>query len=336
MKLMTRAAALAAALLTFSTASWSTGSPTKETPPPKQTTNVHGTTNVKTSTGPVHSSSAAAVGPVASDSKSAADSKSASDAKAETGPVTVDQGDSHSNYRAWAIGLPPPVSGGNAAVNGCVVAGNSAFAAGWSFISKTDPVTLEARHCTMLLAARDAHERCQFLTSATLTAKVGSELAGVTLTAPDGERNLTAKQCHDLRNPPPPPAPPAAPPAPQPEPPKAPERVSLRADTLFDFDKADLKPAGQRVLAELAGRLKGAEAVRIVGHTDWIGSDDYNDRLSQRRADAVAAFLVLKGTPRSIISTSGRGEREPVADNRTDEGRQLNRRVEVTITGAKP
>lgn len=304
---------------------------------------VRGTTNMTTEavsgskskavTGPVKSSSAAtaAGGQGGSSSAQAAGGQGGS-SSSTTGPVSVESTDS-SSTSAWAVGLPPPVSGGDAAVSGCVVAGNVARALGWNFASKSDVAALEPRHCTMLLAARDAHARCHFLSAATLTTKVASELSGVTLSAPPGERDLTAAECHMLRNPPPPP-PPA--PAPQPEPPKAPERITLKADTLFDFDKATLKPAGERVLSELAPRLRGAEAVLVTGHTDWVGSDAYNDRLSLRRADAVAGFLVLNGVPRSLITTAGRGEREPVADNRTDEGRALNRRVELRVTGAKP
>ncbi|HUH11565.1 MAG TPA: OmpA family protein, partial [Longimicrobiales bacterium] len=69
----------------------------------------------------------------------------------------------------------------------------------------------------------------------------------------------------------------------------------------------------------------------VVGHTDAVGSDDYNQALSERRAQAAADFLVTQGVSRTAIRTVGRGETEPIASNDTPEGRQMNRRVEVAI-----
>lgn len=113
-----------------------------------------------------------------------------------------------------------------------------------------------------------------------------------------------------------------------------PARVNLSADALFDFDRSDLKAEGRRALDDLYDRLKGAdvELVLVVGHTDSIGTDSYNQRLSLRRANSVRNYLVSKGIPADRIRTEGRGESQPIADNKTDEGRARNRRVEVQIT----
>ena len=128
-------------------------------------------------------------------------------------------------------------------------------------------------------------------------------------------------------------APPAPPVAPPPAPAPLPEKVSLSADALFDFDKSVLKPAGKQRLDELAAKLQGEAAnVVITGHTDGIGSDAYNDRLSMQRANAVRAHLALAGVDMGRMVALGKGKREPVADNATADGRQLNRRVDVQIT----
>jgi OOP family OmpA-OmpF porin len=102
-------------------------------------------------------------------------------------------------------------------------------------------------------------------------------------------------------------------------------------DVLFDFDRATLRPEADAILAPALEMLEAdpAMAIEIEGHTDWIGSDGYNDGLSQRRAKAVVEWLVARGIERERISAVGRGEGEPVATNATAAGRQLNRRVEV-------
>ncbi len=153
--------------------------------------------------------------------------------------------------------------------------------------------------------------------------------------------------------PPPPPAPPArvAPPAPAPArpappppprpapPPPAPvsEKVTFAADAFFDFDKAVLKPEGQAKLADLVDKTKGInlEVIIAVGHTDAAGDDAYNQKLSIRRAEAVKAFLVGKGIEKNRVYTEGKGEKSPVADNKTSEGRAKNRRVEVEVVGTR-
>lgn len=112
-----------------------------------------------------------------------------------------------------------------------------------------------------------------------------------------------------------------------------PTKMTFASDALFDFDKATLKPEGQSKLDGLVTKLKGVnlDVAIAVGHTDSIGTDEYNQRLSVKRADAVKAYLVSKGIPAEQIKTDGKGESQPVADNKTKEGRAKNRRVEVTV-----
>jgi OOP family OmpA-OmpF porin len=116
------------------------------------------------------------------------------------------------------------------------------------------------------------------------------------------------------------------------------QKVTLSAETLFDFDKSVVKPEGRRSLDELAARVApiNLEVVIVVGHTDSIGSDAYNQRLSRRRAEAVKAYLVAKGIAASRVTAEGKGEKQPVADNKTREGRAKNRRVEIEVVGSGP
>lgn len=130
------------------------------------------------------------------------------------------------------------------------------------------------------------------------------------------------------------PAPVAAAPAPAPAPAMAPETLVLSAETLFDYDKADLRPAGKAKLDTVAAKVKGGAKVteiNVTGHTDSRGSNSYNQKLSERRAASVKTYLVSQGVDGSIIHTRGMGETAPVASNKTAEGRQQNRRVEVEI-----
>jgi OmpA-OmpF porin, OOP family len=136
---------------------------------------------------------------------------------------------------------------------------------------------------------------------------------------------------------PPPPPPPPAKPAPKPAPKPVAEKVTLAADVLFDFDKSVLKPEGKAKLDDLANKVKAInlEVVIAIGHTDSIGSDAYNQKLSVRRAESVKAYLVSKGVEPNRIYTEGKGEKQPVASNKTKEGRQKNRRVEIEVIGTK-
>ena len=134
------------------------------------------------------------------------------------------------------------------------------------------------------------------------------------------------------------PAPAAAAPAPAPAPaPVAAQKVTYAADAFFDFDKSVLKPEGRAKLDDLVSKIKdiNLEVIIAVGHTDSVGSDAYNQRLSVRRAEAVKAYLVSKGIERNRIYTEGKGEKQPIADNRTAEGRAKNRRVEVEVVGTR-
>jgi OOP family OmpA-OmpF porin len=145
-----------------------------------------------------------------------------------------------------------------------------------------------------------------------------------------------------LKPPAPAPAPaPVAQPAPPPPPPAPPvatsEKVTFAADAFFDFDKSVLKPEGKAKLDDLVSKISGInlEVIIAVGHTDSIGSDAYNQKLSVRRAEAVKAYLVSKGIEKNRVYTEGKGKRQPIADNRTAEGRAKNRRVEIEVVGTR-
>jgi len=137
-----------------------------------------------------------------------------------------------------------------------------------------------------------------------------------------------------------PPAAPAATPTPAPvAPPPAvtAEKVTFAADAFFDFDKSVLKPEGKAKLDDLVGKMGGInlEVIIAVGHTDSVGSDAYNQKLSIRRAEAVKAYLTSKGVEKNRVYTEGKGEKQPVADNKTAEGRAKNRRVEIEVVGTR-
>ena len=139
---------------------------------------------------------------------------------------------------------------------------------------------------------------------------------------------------------PPAPAPVEAAPAPAPveaAPVPTSEKVSFAAEALFDFDKAIVKPEGKAALDDLLNKLQGmnTEVMVTVGHTDSIGTDAYNQKLSLRRAEAVKAYIVSKGVDQSRVYTEGKGETQPVADNGTSEGRAKNRRVTVEVVGTR-
>ena len=126
------------------------------------------------------------------------------------------------------------------------------------------------------------------------------------------------------------------PPAPAPQPATA-TKVTYAADAFFDFDKSVLKPQGKAKLDDLVGKVKGInlEVIIAVGHTDSVGTDAYNQKLSVRRAEAVKAYLVSKGIEKNRVYTEGKGEKQPVADNKTAEGRAKNRRVEIEVVGTR-
>ncbi|HET6955471.1 MAG TPA: OmpA family protein, partial [Vicinamibacterales bacterium] len=140
---------------------------------------------------------------------------------------------------------------------------------------------------------------------------------------------------------PPPPAPPPPPPAPAPQV----QKITLDVTALFDFDKAVLKPEGKAAIdAQIVAKLKDIQRLEIIlvtGHTDRIGSDAYNQKLSERRADAVRDYLVSKGVARDKIETIGMGEKQPLPNVVCNQKamKELiaclapNRRVEVEVKG---
>jgi len=143
----------------------------------------------------------------------------------------------------------------------------------------------------------------------------------------------------------------AAPPAPVSAPVPAAPRVSVAieapkqlvtkttyaADTFFDFDRAVIKPAGKAKLDALALQINQItlEVVIATGHTDSVGSEAYNQKLGERRAQAVRAYLVSKGVNKRRVYVESRGESQPVADNKTAAGRAKNRRVEIEVIGTQ-
>jgi OOP family OmpA-OmpF porin len=115
------------------------------------------------------------------------------------------------------------------------------------------------------------------------------------------------------------------------------EKLTLAGDALFDTGKATLRPAAQKELDGLVGKLAGMklEVIVVVGHTDSTGSAALNEKLSLARAESVKRYLVSKGVEPNRIYTEGKGPRQPVADNKTAQGRQANRRVEIEVVGTK-
>ncbi len=128
---------------------------------------------------------------------------------------------------------------------------------------------------------------------------------------------------------PPPPPPPPPPPAPAPKV----ERTIILDHVLFDFDKTAIKPDGAKILDRLVAFLNENpdKKVDLERHTDWIGTDKYNEGLSERRAASVKNYLVKKGVNAGRIATRGFGKGKPIADNKSAAGRAKNRRVEVKV-----
>jgi len=104
-------------------------------------------------------------------------------------------------------------------------------------------------------------------------------------------------------------------------------------NVLFDFDKTAIKPDGVKILDRLVDFLKEnpTKGADLEGHTDSIGTDKYNQGLSERRAGAVRDYLVKKSVDLKRLTTRGFGEAKPIADNKTKDGRAKNRRVEIKV-----
>jgi OmpA-OmpF porin, OOP family len=142
----------------------------------------------------------------------------------------------------------------------------------------------------------------------------------------------------------------AAAPAPAAAPKPAGEKITIAADALFDFDKATLRPEGKAKLDELVSKSKAIklEVILVVGHTDRIGSDAYNQKLSERRSAAVKEYLVAKGIEANRVYTEGKGEKQPVTGDKckkmgAESGKnkklveclQPDRRADIEIIGTK-
>ena len=107
-------------------------------------------------------------------------------------------------------------------------------------------------------------------------------------------------------------------------------------DVLFDIGKANLRPAAREALAKLSGIVLNYPQLKLAveGHTDNTGTEDFNMKLSEKRAASVRDYLVAQGLTGEAISATGLGEADPVAENTTVKGRQKNRRVEIIVSGA--
>jgi OmpA-OmpF porin, OOP family len=113
------------------------------------------------------------------------------------------------------------------------------------------------------------------------------------------------------------------------------QKVSVKGLARFDFNRIDVNgDDGSRLMGEVRSMKNVTwQTIRVVGHTDSIGSDQYNRTLSQRRADAVESFLVGKGVKLDKIRTAAMGKSQPVASNATAAGRAANRRAEIEFQG---
>ena len=134
------------------------------------------------------------------------------------------------------------------------------------------------------------------------------------------------------------PASPTAPaPAARPAPASVRQAVVIQADALFDFDKSVVRADGKKSIDDALAKLRGVDLEMVIatGHTDSVGTDAYNQKLSERRAAAIKDYLVSKGIPGSKVTTIGKGESQPVATNKTAEGRQKNRRVDIEFKGVR-
>ena len=111
------------------------------------------------------------------------------------------------------------------------------------------------------------------------------------------------------------------------------EVITLNGNVLFAYNQSELMPEARSELDSLMAKLQNADvvSVKVIGHTDSQGSDAYNQKLSERRASSVAAYLLSQGVAPNKLTSEGRGESQPVADNDTEEGRAQNRRVELHI-----
>lgn len=115
------------------------------------------------------------------------------------------------------------------------------------------------------------------------------------------------------------------------------QKVTYAADAFFDVNKSVIKPEGKAKLDDLISKIKGVnlEVIIAVGHTDSDGGDAFNQKLSVKRSEAVKAYLTSKGVEKNRVYTEGKGEKQPVADNKTKAGKAKNRRVEIEVVGTR-
>lgn len=125
--------------------------------------------------------------------------------------------------------------------------------------------------------------------------------------------------------------------APKPAPQPVKVAITIQAEALFDFDKSVLKPDGKKSIDEAIVKMKKVDVEMVIatGHTDSVGTDAYNQKLSERRATTVKEYMVSQGIPAAKITTLGKGETQPVATNKTAEGRAKNRRVDIEFKGVQ-
>ncbi len=113
------------------------------------------------------------------------------------------------------------------------------------------------------------------------------------------------------------------------------QAITIQAEALFDFDKSVLKPDGKKSIDAAVAKMNQVDVQMVIatGHTDSVGTDAYNQKLSERRATTVKEYMVSKGIAAAKITTLGKGETQPVATNKTKEGRAKNRRVDIEFKG---
>ncbi len=176
-------------------------------------------------------------------------------------------------------------------------------------------------------AVRDASGHC-VKTSGVELPECGAMPMKAAAAAPKAEEPMAAPAA--------PMATPAAEPA-KPAPASVRQTIVIQADALFDFDKSVVRPDGMKNIDAAMEKLHGIDLEMVIatGHTDSVGSEHYNQRLSERRAAAVKAYLVSKGIPAAKVTTIGKGETQPVATNKTAAGRQKNRRVDMEFKGVR-
>jgi outer membrane protein OmpA-like peptidoglycan-associated protein len=228
---------------------------------------------------------------------------------------------------------PSAMSGSSSSADGTArAAAATAFAAplhaSEDTCMRSHSVGLQAIGFGFSIASTREDAQCRRLHNARALDELGYREAALQLLCFDKEVHRAMRQAGTpcvqsarlMQSPPPPPAEPAAEPPP----------IASYA-VLFDFDKYNLRSGAEEILAPLLASLQADPTlnVDIEGHTDWVGSDAYNLRLSQRRAQAVVNWLIAHGIARERMRAFGRGEREPIASNETAAGRQMNRRTEV-------